>query len=55
MKIKYSLWQGSRLLSINNIASDIKSIDVLVASLNDSELGKKIKFAANVMEIDTNA
>ena len=51
MTITYSIWQGSRLLSIDNIATDIKEIDTLINTLNDSELGKKIKFSANVMEI----
>jgi hypothetical protein len=51
MTIKYSLWQGSRLLSIDNIATDIKDIDKVVNTLNDSELGKKVKFSANVQEI----
>jgi hypothetical protein len=51
MTITYSLWQGSRLLSIDNIATDIKEIDKLINTLNESDLGKKIKFSANVMEI----
>ena len=51
MTITYSIWQGSRLLSINNIATEIKAVDALIASLNDSELGKKVKFSANIQEI----
>ena len=51
MTIKYSIWQGSRLLSIDNVAHEIKAIDHLIASLNDSELGKKVKFSANIQEI----
>lgn len=51
MTITYSIWQGSRLLSIDNIAHEIKAVDALIASLNDSELGKKIKFSANIMSI----
>jgi hypothetical protein len=51
MTITYSLWQGSRLLSIDNIATDIKDIDKVVSTLNDSDLGKKVKFSANVQEI----
>jgi hypothetical protein len=51
MTITYSLWQGSRLLSIDNIATDIKDIDKVVNALNDSDLGKKAKFHANVQEI----
>ena len=51
MTITYSIWQGSRLLSIDNVAHEVKAIDNLIASLNDSELGKKVKFTANVMDI----
>jgi hypothetical protein len=51
MTITYSIWQGSRLLSIDNIAHEIKEVDHLIASLNDSELGKKVKFSANIMSI----
>ena len=51
MTIKYSIWQGSRLLSIDNVAHEIKAIDHLIASLNESELGKKTKFTANVMTV----
>lgn len=51
MTIKYSLWQGSRLLSIDNVATDVKDIDKVVNMLNDSDLGKKVKFSANVQEI----
>jgi hypothetical protein len=51
MTITYSLWQGSRLLSIDNIATDIKEIDTIINTLNNSDIGKKVKFSANVMEI----
>lgn len=51
MKITFSIWQGSRLLSIDNIATDPKEIDQLIQTLNDSELGRKVKFSANVQEI----
>ena len=51
MTITYSLWQGSRLLSIDNIATDIKETDTLINTLNESDIGKKVKFSANVMEI----
>jgi hypothetical protein len=51
MTITYSIWQGSRLLSIDNIATEIKAVDHLIASLNASELGKKVKFSANIMTI----
>ena len=53
MTIKYSIWQGSRLLSIDNVAHEIKAIDHLIDSLNDSNLGKKVKFSANVQSIKT--
>jgi hypothetical protein len=51
MTITYSIWQGSRLLSIDNVAHEVKAIDHLIDSLNASELGKKNKFTANVMSI----
>jgi hypothetical protein len=51
MKITYSLWQGMRLLSIDNIATDIKDIDAIINTLNDSDIGKKAKFHANIQEI----
>lgn len=54
MKITYAIWQGSRLLSIDNVATNPKDIDALIASLNDSELGKKTKFTANVQTIEAN-
>ena len=51
MTITFSIWQGSRLLSIDNIATDPKQIDELIHTLNESELGQKVKFSANVQEI----
>ena len=51
MTITFSIWQGSRLLSIDNIATEIKAIDHLIASLNDSDLGKGKKFTANIQNI----
>jgi hypothetical protein len=51
MTITYSIWQGSKLISINNVAHEVKAIDHLINSLNDSELGKSKKFSANVMDI----
>lgn len=51
MTITYSLWQGSRLLSIDNIATSVKDIDKVVAELNDSNLAKSQKFNANIQEI----
>jgi hypothetical protein len=52
MTITYSIWQGSRLLSIDNIATEIKAVDHIIASLNESELGKKVKFTANIQKIE---
>ena len=51
MTITYSIWQGSRLLSIDNVAHEMKAVDHIIASLNDSDLGKKVKFSANIMSI----
>lgn len=51
MTITYSIWQGSRLISVNNKAHEIKAIDHLIQSLNASELGKGKKFTANVQDI----
>ncbi len=51
MTITYSIWQGSRLLSIDNVATEIKAVDALIASLNESDLGKKVKFSANIMSL----
>ncbi len=51
MTITYSIWQGSRLLSIDNKATDPKQIDELIHSLNESELGKVKKFHANVQDV----
>jgi hypothetical protein len=55
MTITYSIWQGSKLISIDNVAHEIKAIDHLIQSLNDSELGKGKKFSANVMDIKVTA
>jgi len=51
MTITYSIWQGSKLISIDNVAHDVKAIDNLINALNESELGKGKKFTANVMDI----
>ena len=51
MTITFSIWQGSRLLSIDNKATDPKEIDQIIHTLNESELGHKVKFSANVQEI----
>jgi hypothetical protein len=55
MTITYSIWQGSRLLSIDNVAHEAKAIDHLIDTLNASELGKKVKFSANVMSVKVGA
>ncbi len=55
MTITYSIWQGSKLISIDNVATDVKAIDNLINALNDSELGKIKKFTANVMDIKVGA
>ena len=52
MTITYSIWQGSRLLSIDNIANNIKDVDKVVAELNSSEVAKRIKFSANIMKVE---
>jgi hypothetical protein len=54
MTITYSLWQGMRLLSIDNIATNIKDVDTIINTLNDSDIGKKSKFHANIQEIKVN-
>jgi hypothetical protein len=51
MTITYSIWQGSRLLSIDNIANNIKDVDKVIAELNASTIASKIKFCANIMSI----
>jgi hypothetical protein len=51
MTITYSIWQGTRLLSIDNVAKDIKEVEHLIDSLNASNLAKQIKFNANIMSI----
>jgi len=50
MTIEYAIWQGTRLLSVGNTATDIKEVDKLIATLNDSEIAKKNKFSANIIE-----
>lgn len=52
MKIEYSLWQGSRLLSVLNKAESLTEIDNLIAELNKSEIAKKNKFSANIMTLE---
>ena len=52
MTITYSIWQGSRLLSIDNIANNIKDVDKAIAELNTSDVASKIKFSANIMKVE---
>lgn len=52
MKIEYSLWQGSRLLSVLNKAETLSEIDNLVKELNKSDLAHKVKFSANIMTLE---
>ena len=52
MKIEYAIWQGSHLLSVNNIATNINEVDKLIADLNKSEVAKKVPFKANIMKIE---
>ena len=52
MTITYSIWQGSNLLSVNNIATSIKDVDKVIAELNDSLVAKKVPFAANIMKVE---
>lgn len=52
MKIEYSLWQGSSLLSVGNIATNILDIDKLIEQLNKSAIANKVKFSANIMKIE---
>jgi hypothetical protein len=54
MTITYSIWQGSTLLSVNNIAHEVKAIDHLIDTLNASNLASKVKFSANVMKVEVN-
>ena len=52
MKITYSIWQGSRLLSIDNTATNPKDIDAIIEELNASTLGKSVNFTANVQKVE---
>jgi hypothetical protein len=52
MTITYAIWQGSNLLSINNIATSMKDVDKIIAEINDSEVAKKVKFSANIQKIE---
>jgi hypothetical protein len=52
MTITYAIWQGSNLLSVNNIATSMKDVDKVIAEINDSDVAKKVKFSANIQKIE---
>jgi hypothetical protein len=52
MTITYAIWQGSNLLSINNIATNIKDVDKVITELNSSDVAKKVRFSANIQKIE---
>jgi hypothetical protein len=52
MTITYAIWQGSRLLSIDNSATNPKEIDAIIEQLNASNLAKTVKFSANVQRVE---
>jgi len=52
MTITYAIWQGSNLLSVNNIATSMKDVDKIIAEINDSDVAKKVKFSANIQKIE---
>ncbi len=52
MTITYAIWQGGKLLSIDNKANNIKDVDKVIAELNSSEIAKKVKFVANVQRVE---
>jgi hypothetical protein len=52
MTITYAIWQGSNLLSVNNIANNIKDVDKVIAELNDSVVAKKVSFSANIQKVE---
>ena len=54
MKITYSIWQGSNLLSVNNEATNIKEVDKVIAELNASDIAKRVKFVASVRKVEIN-
>lgn len=54
MKITYSIWQGSNLLSTDNVANNINDIDKIIIELNKSDIGKRVKFNANIRKIEVN-
>jgi hypothetical protein len=54
MNITYAIWQGSSLLSINNMANNIKDVDKVISELNASDVASKVKFSANIQKIEVN-
>ena len=51
MKITYAIWQGSRLLSIDNEATSLKDVDKVIKELNESDIASKNKFSANIQTL----
>lgn len=52
MTITYAIWQGSSLLAHSQTANSMKEIDTLIDLLNESKIGKKLSFSANVSRIE---
>jgi hypothetical protein len=52
MTITYAIWQGSRLVSIDNSATSPKDVDAVIEELNASNLAKTVKFSANVQRVE---
>jgi hypothetical protein len=48
MTITYSLWQGSNLLSIDNVANNAEEILAVIAELN--KLGKGFTYSVRKVE-----
>lgn len=52
MKIEYSIWQGSRLLSVGNTATSLKEVEKVLEELNNSTIAKNNKFVVNLMKLE---
>ena len=50
MKITYSLWQGSNLLSVGNVANKPEEILAVIEELN--KLGKGFSFIVREVEVN---
>jgi len=55
MTITYAIWQGSSLLSVNNIATSAKEMDSVIDSLNASHTARVSKYHANVQKVEVKA